>query len=131
MKSKSLLRSQVFTLQRARPSTEPKLPSGQTMHATLLFSLALSVAAPGLKDAPKNDPTIVCEWVFESATVGGMAAPMDKAKLRVTFRADGVVTAKEGDEPTKEEHTYTIDAKKNPAEIDLTPRNQVNNNQAL
>jgi uncharacterized protein (TIGR03067 family) len=62
--------------------------------------------------------------------MGGMAAPIEKAKLRVTFRADGIVTAKEGDQPTKEEHTYTIDTKKDPAEIDLVPRNQGNNNQA-
>jgi uncharacterized protein (TIGR03067 family) len=100
------------------------------MHATLLFGLALGVAAPGLKDPPKKDPGIVGEWVFESAMMGGMAAPIEKAKLRVTFRADGIVTAKEGDQPTKEEHTYTIDTKKDPAEIDLVPRNQGNNNQA-
>jgi|SoiMethySBSTD1v2_1073268.scaffolds.fasta_scaffold181022_3 uncharacterized protein (TIGR03067 family) len=97
------------------------------MHATLVFGLALGVAAPGLKDAPKKDPTILGEWVFESGMMGGMAVPTDKAKLRVTFRTDGIVTARDGDQPTKEEHTYTIDAKKTPAEIDLVPRNKGNN----
>ena len=105
-------------------------PEGPILFPTLFAGLALVASAPGLKDPPKKDPTIVGEWVLESAMVGGNPAPIDKAKLRVTFRADGTSTAKEGDRPTKEDSTYTIDPKKDPPEIDLTPRNQGNGNAA-
>jgi uncharacterized protein (TIGR03067 family) len=37
----------------------------------LLVALALSVAAPGLKDKPAPEPTLIGEWVPESVTAGG------------------------------------------------------------
>jgi uncharacterized protein (TIGR03067 family) len=87
---------------------------------SLIIGLAVVVAAPG-KDAPKKDaPTLVGEWVPTEALQGGKP-DLPPAGTSIAFTADGKVLMKGGNAAKPEEGTYKIDAKKNPAEIDLTP----------
>ena len=87
---------------------------------SLIIGLAVVVAAPG-KDAPKKDmPTLVGEWVPTEALQGGKP-DLPPAGTSIVFTADGKVLMKEGNAAKPEEGTYKIDAKKNPAEIDITP----------
>ena len=91
------------------------------MYSTLLIGLAISVGAPGAKDAPKKEATIVGEWVGEKATRGGQDRPVPEGGILFTFTADGKVTVKEGAREPKDGATYKIDTKKNPNEIDIIP----------
>jgi len=92
------------------------------MYTFMVAGLALLIAAPGPKDPPKKEPTIVGEWVGESATAGGMALPVPQGGIKFTFTADGKLTVDEpGRGKAEEAGTYQIDAKKTPAEIDLNP----------
>ncbi|MSR53140.1 MAG: TIGR03067 domain-containing protein [Gemmataceae bacterium] len=90
------------------------------MYSTLLLGLAVAVGAPGAKDPPKKEAAIVGEWLTISLSAGGMDLPQPKDKeLRFTFAADGKLTVL--DDKMTEVSTYTVDAKKSPAEIDMTP----------
>src|SRR5262245_60860344 len=91
------------------------------MYSSVLTGLALLVAAPGPKDAPKKEPTIVGEWVGEKAVSGGMDLPVPKGGITITFTADGVLTVVEGARARPDAGSYKIDAKKDPPEIDLIP----------
>jgi uncharacterized protein (TIGR03067 family) len=51
--------------------------------------LALSLAAPALKDKTPPPPTLVGEWVIEQATVGGQGPGANPNPNRWVFRADG------------------------------------------
>jgi uncharacterized protein (TIGR03067 family) len=87
----------------------------------VLMGLALSLAAPATKDSPKKDtPSIVGEWIPSQAVRGGMN-DMPPPGTSITFTADGKVIMKEGKRDRAEEGTYKIDAKKDPAELDLMP----------
>ena len=87
------------------------------MTNALLVGLALFVGAPAPKDAKKDSPTVVGDWVAESIVENGDADPMP-GKLTVSMTADGKLTIKEGnDEP--ERSKYTIDPKKDPTQIDI------------
>jgi uncharacterized protein (TIGR03067 family) len=91
------------------------------MNAAILFGLVLSLGAPGEKDAAKKDaPSIVGEWDGEKAVKGGVELPLPEGGVKATFTADGKLIFKEGNKDA-EEGTYTVDAKKNPAEIDVVP----------
>jgi uncharacterized protein (TIGR03067 family) len=91
------------------------------MNAAILFGLVMSLGAPGEKDAAKKDaPSIVGEWDGEKAIRGGMERPIPEGGIKVIFAADGKVTFKEGSKDA-EEGTYKVDAKKNPAEIEIMP----------
>jgi uncharacterized protein (TIGR03067 family) len=97
------------------------------MQSTLLLSLAILVAAPGPKDPPKKEPTIVGEWIGENATSGGMALPVPQGGINFTFTADGKLTVQEpGSGKAGDAGTYQIDPKKTPAEIDLIPPGERN-----
>jgi uncharacterized protein (TIGR03067 family) len=91
------------------------------MNASLIVGLALAVAAPAPKTASKDEPpSLHGEWVLESAVRGGMNdKPPDGAG--VTFTADGKARFREGRRDKVEEGTYTVDPKKNPAQIDIVP----------
>jgi uncharacterized protein (TIGR03067 family) len=90
------------------------------MTATLL-GLALAVGAPGAKDDPKKEgPSLVGEWVPSTAVRGGKP-DMPPAGSTITFTVDGKLMMKEGTQAKADEGGYKIDAKKNPAEIDITP----------
>src|SRR5688572_13877191 len=91
------------------------------MHSALIIGLAITVGAPGAKDPPKKEPTIVGEWIGEKATRGGQEKPVPAGGISFTFTADGKLTVKEGAREPKEGATYKLDAKKNPAEIDIIP----------
>jgi uncharacterized protein (TIGR03067 family) len=91
------------------------------MNAATLFGLVLSLAAPGEKGAAKKDaPSIVGDWDGEKAVKGGVELPLPEGGVKATFTADGKLIFKEGNKDP-EEGTYTVDAKKNPAEIDIVP----------
>jgi uncharacterized protein (TIGR03067 family) len=91
------------------------------MHPTLLVTLALAVGAPGGKDAPKKDVTIVGDWNGEKAVSGGKERPVPEGGVTITFTADGKFVVREGKREKAERGTYTTDTKKDPAEIDITP----------
>ena len=91
------------------------------MYASVLVGLAVLVAAPAPKDPPKKDPGIVGEWVAEKMMAGGMELPVPKGGFTFLFAADGRLTVQEGTKEKPDEATYSVDPKKNPAEIDLTP----------
>jgi uncharacterized protein (TIGR03067 family) len=91
------------------------------MNAAVLLGMVLAVGAPGDKDGPRKEPpSVVGEWDGEKAVRGGMERPMPEGGVKVTFTADGKLIFKEGTKDAAE-GTYKVDAKKNPAEIDLTP----------
>ena len=91
------------------------------MNAAILLGMALSVAAPGDKEAPKKEaPTLVGEWDGEKAVRGGQERPIPDGGVTVTFTADGKMLFREGNKPT-EEGTYKADPKKSPGEIDISP----------
>jgi uncharacterized protein (TIGR03067 family) len=91
------------------------------MNATLLVGLALAVAAPAPKTAGKDEtPSVVGEWMLETAhRAGKIDKPPEGAGI--TFTADGKALFREGRRDRVEEGTYTVDPKKNPAEIGITP----------
>jgi len=91
--------------------------------STLLLGLALVAGAPLKKDGPAKDPpTLVGEWVGETGVRGGKPEN-PPAGTALTFMADGKVRFREGADAKAEEGTYTVDPKKDPAEIDIVPPN--------
>jgi len=94
------------------------------MYATVLLGLAVTVAAPGPKEAPKKkeDPTIVGSWKLEKAEFGGMALPAGAIgeELSLTFNQDGSVVATKNGKVEPDGGRFTHDPKKSPAEFDLT-----------
>lgn len=84
----------------------------------LLVGLALTVAAPAPKEAPKKDaPTVVGTWSVESALKGGQ---QDNSPPGATLELtpDGKMILHEGGKDIA--GTYTTAPKKDPPEIDLT-----------
>jgi uncharacterized protein (TIGR03067 family) len=87
-----------------------------------LLALALVTAAPTTKDkdAKKEPPSIVGEWVAEKAVLAGNPRPAPDGGVTMEFKADGKVVIKEGTKGPIEA-TYTTDPKKEPAEFEMTP----------
>jgi uncharacterized protein (TIGR03067 family) len=90
------------------------------MYPSLLITLALTVGAPGTKDPPKKEVSIVGEWDGEKAVSGGQEKPVPAGGVTITFTADGKFIVREGKREKPEEGTYKTDTKKDPAEIDIT-----------
>ncbi len=94
------------------------------MYPSLLFVLSVAVAAPASKDKPKEPPSIVGEWVVEKALVGGkdnvIATKGDAVKVTFSFTKEGQVLVTEGSKKP-DPADYKVNAKKSPAEIDVTP----------
>jgi uncharacterized protein (TIGR03067 family) len=89
------------------------------MHGPLLIGVALAIVAPAPKEPPKKEPpSLVGEWVPESAVHGGKPHPHEPGAT-ITFTTDGKCLLKEGKAGMRDEMTYRIDSKKNPPEIDL------------
>jgi uncharacterized protein (TIGR03067 family) len=87
---------------------------------SIVIGLAVVVGAPA-KEAPKKDaPSLVGEWAPTEAVRGGKP-DMPPPGTSITFTADGKVIMREGNRDKAEEGTYKIDAKKDPAEIDISP----------
>jgi uncharacterized protein (TIGR03067 family) len=91
------------------------------MNAIPAVCLALTLAAPGSKDPPKKDPpTIVGEWTIVRVSAGEGVAPVPPPAATTTFTADGKFEYRTSKGVAYRSGTYTVDPKKNPAEIDLT-----------
>ncbi|HEX3152577.1 MAG TPA: TIGR03067 domain-containing protein [Gemmataceae bacterium] len=87
------------------------------MTSSLLIGLAVVVAAPAPKEAPKKDmPTLVGVWNVESAIKGGKADNSPPGGT-VEFMPDGKMAIKENGKDIN--GTFTSDAKKEQPEIDL------------
>lgn len=87
----------------------------------VLIGLALSLSAPATKDAPKKEtPSLVGEWIPTQAVRGGKP-DVPPPGTSLTFKADGKMIMKEGKRERKDEGTYKAYAKKDPAEIDISP----------
>src|SRR5262245_19314512 len=84
-----------------------------------VLALALTVAAPGTKEAKKDAPGLVGEWAAEAATVGGKAENPPPGTTW-SFTADGKSVRKIGDGLKTAEGTYKADAKKDPAQVDIS-----------
>ena len=81
--------------------------------------LALAVGAPAPKaEAKKDPPTVVGKWVPESAMVGGRPDNPPPGTM-FEFTADGQFLMTADGKPRPETSAYTVDPKKDPAEIDL------------
>jgi uncharacterized protein (TIGR03067 family) len=81
----------------------------------LFLGLAISIGAPAVKDPPKKDPpSIVGEWVPESAVIGGKNDPPPAGS---TFEFTKAIMKEPGSKG--EEMKYSVDLKKDPMEIDL------------
>jgi len=88
------------------------------VNTALFVGLALTVAAPSVKEPPKKDPpSLVGSWEIESVVKGGKAGD-ENDKGSLDFTADGKATLKERGREMPA--TYTSDPKKSPAELDLT-----------
>ncbi|HEX3151622.1 MAG TPA: TIGR03067 domain-containing protein [Gemmataceae bacterium] len=89
------------------------------MNAVAVLGLALSLAAPMPKEAPKKaePPAIVGEWECVQFIGGGQMFPVDVAKtIRMEYTADGKLRGDFG--PEKVDAKYTTDLKKDPAEVE-------------
>jgi uncharacterized protein (TIGR03067 family) len=91
------------------------------MSPSLLIGLAVVVAAPAPKEAPKKEATIVGEWIGEKAVSGGKELPVPPGGISMGFNADGTLTLHEGGKGNVKTGSYKIDPKKDPPEIDLSP----------
>lgn len=82
--------------------------------------VALTLAAPALKDPPKKELNIVGEWVVESQTTGGRVLKTT-AEVTYMFGADGgwTITRKAGKAVGVGSRTYTVDPKADPPAIDM------------
>jgi uncharacterized protein (TIGR03067 family) len=89
------------------------------MQTSLMLGLALVVAAPAPKEAPKKDPpSLIGEWVPESAVHGGMNDPPPPGTT-ITFTKEGKCVIKEGPDTERDSMTFTSDPKRDPPEIDI------------
>jgi uncharacterized protein (TIGR03067 family) len=90
------------------------------MQTSLMLGLALAVAAPAPKEAPKKDPpSILGEWVPTTIVVGGKKEDQPAGSL-MTFAKDGKSTMKEDKDAKLVEMSYTLDPKQDPSHITLT-----------
>src|SRR5262249_16159847 len=90
------------------------------MHTSLMLSIAVFVAAPAAKEAPKKDPpSILGEWVPESGVHGGKNAPPPPGST-ITFTKEGKCFVKEGGDAKPDSMSFTFDPKKDPSEIDIS-----------
>jgi len=91
----------------------------------LFVALALVVVAPAPKDPPKKDSNpLVGEWIGEKIEAAGMAVDVSTFGRSMEFKADGnLVTRNNWNAP--EEAEYTINAKKDPPEIDITEATKI------
>jgi len=71
------------------------------------------------KETPKDEEKILGTWAVVSYEEGGEKAPEERIKeAKVSFAADGKMTAKQGEK--EQEFTYKLDPAKKPKEFSLT-----------
>lgn len=90
------------------------------MSPSMLTALALAIGAPGPKEPPKDQSSLVGEWAIEGAVIGGRRDD-PPAGTTWTFTADGksvlTITGAKGDAAAG---TYKTDSKKDPAWVDIS-----------
>src|SRR5947209_1529799 len=93
------------------------------MYSSVLLGLAVTVGAPVTKEKepPKKEPAIVGEWEGVKAVAGGKDMPVPEGGIRFEFTADGKLIIHEGKKDRPDTGTYTVDTKKDPAELDMIP----------
>jgi len=87
------------------------------MNTTLILGVVVGVSAPGLKDPPKKETTIVGEWSIENATIDGKPEKSHPS-IRYEFTKEGQLTIRRDDAPT-EAFSYKIDPTADPPTISL------------
>jgi uncharacterized protein (TIGR03067 family) len=80
--------------------------------------LALTLAAPALKDKSPPAPSLVGEWVIEQATVGGQGPGANPNPNRWVFRADGTRTILNSAGTKLVDGHYTADPKTGAVDFD-------------
>src|SRR5262245_42202479 len=89
------------------------------MNLALILGVAVGVSAPGPKDPPKMDATIVGIWVLESILQGGKT-PNVLAGAHYEFTADGQwILFREGVASKGPVREFKLDPKAIPATIDI------------
>jgi len=86
------------------------------MTGSLLFC-ALAVSAPAAKEPPKEESTIVGEWLIESTTSDGKPETSHPS-IRYEFTADGQLIVRRDDAPTTVFY-YKVDPRADPPTIDI------------
>jgi uncharacterized protein (TIGR03067 family) len=89
------------------------------MYPAVFTALALAVGAPGAKDPPKKEASVVGEWAVESAVIGGRR---DDPPPGTTWAlaADGKSVFAIPGGADSAAGTYTTDPKKDPAWVDFS-----------
>src|SRR4051812_4730878 len=90
------------------------------MNSLPALVVSLALGAPAVKEAPKkaDTPSIVGEWKCVDAVGGGRPAdPEELSTMGHTYTADGDARMQWG--PATSTGKYTVDTKKDPAEIDI------------
>lgn len=88
------------------------------MTTSLFVGLALTVAAPGLKETAKPAPKLEGEWVVEKFEGPKDEMPPGSITLRITENRISIFEPKR---QKPEEADYTVDLTKKPAHIDIRP----------
>jgi uncharacterized protein (TIGR03067 family) len=86
------------------------------MYASLL---ALSLAAPALKDPPNKAADLAGEWVAESLVYSGRPRPQGKDPQRHVFARDGTWTVYRGERKLSGDRAYRVDTTTDPPTITL------------
>jgi uncharacterized protein (TIGR03067 family) len=81
--------------------------------------LALTVAAPALKDRPNKAADLTGEWVVESSVANGRPRPGGKELQRYVFAADGTWTVYRGERKLNGDRAYRVDVAADPPAITL------------
>jgi uncharacterized protein (TIGR03067 family) len=82
--------------------------------------LALTLAAPALKERPSKGDGLVGEWVIESSVTNGRPRKQPGGEpTRYRFEADGTWITLRGERKTGGERAYRIDREANPPAITL------------
>jgi uncharacterized protein (TIGR03067 family) len=98
------------------------------MLTTLTCVLALSIAAPAIKDPPKKDaPSLIGRWAVQDGRNAGNPLPISAGEMALTFEESGTLIMRI--KTLEVTASYKIDVSKNPAEIDfIQPAGDRNHN---
>jgi uncharacterized protein (TIGR03067 family) len=93
------------------------------MTSVTILGIALTLGAPGPKDAPPKNPdqSIVGDWVGVDIRAGDLVLKNEDQFF--TFTADGKVRYRAG-RAAEKEYPYTVDPAKDPAEVNWTSPGQ-------
>lgn len=83
------------------------------------FLLALAIAAPALKEAPRKGTDLTGEWVVESTVYSGRPRAQQREPQRYVFAADGTWTVYRGERKLSGNRAYRTDPAADPPAIVL------------